>query len=253
MEKDFKDKVVMITGGSRGIGKAVSLAFAARGASVAVLYLKNEKAARETVEGIRKSGAGGLMLQCDVRGFKSVSKAAQEVAERLGEIDVLVNCAGTVKDSLIVSMEEDDWRSVLETNLYGAFNCLKAAAERMLVRRSGRIINVSSISATKGGKGQANYAASKAGLNALTRVAALELAPRGITVNAVAPGMVVTEMSATVRALAGDALKRSIPVRRFAEPDDVTGLILFLASAGASYITGQVIDIDGGMGAAVHY
>jgi 3-oxoacyl-[acyl-carrier protein] reductase len=171
----------------------------------------------------------------------------------MGEIDILVNCAGLVKDSLVVSMPVEDWRAVIETNLNGAFYFMRAVAETMVTRRQGRIINVSSIAGRRGGKGQANYAASKAGLNALTRAAALELASRGITVNAVAPGMVITEMTATVRELAGDRLKKMVPVRRLAVPEDIAGLVLFLASPAASYITGQVIDVDGGLAAAVQY
>jgi len=252
VERDFKNKVVLVSGGSRGIGRAIALAFAARGASVAILYLKNQDIAGQTLEEIRQTGSRGMALRCDVRDWEAVRGAVEKVTAEMGEIDILVNCAGIVKDSLIVSMDVADWRSVIETNLDGAFHCMKAVAERMLLRREGRIINVSSLSAARGGRGQANYAASKAGLNALTRAAALELAPRGITVNAVAPGMVITEMSATVRELAGAALRKSIPMRRFASPEDVVGTVLFLSSPDASYITGQVIDIDGGLGAAVH-
>ncbi|MCX6353271.1 MAG: 3-oxoacyl-ACP reductase FabG [Candidatus Aureabacteria bacterium] len=252
MERNFKNKVVLVSGGSRGIGKAIALAFASHGASVAVLYLKNQDIAGHTLEEIRQRGSRCMALRCDVRDWEAVRGAVEKVTAEMGEIDILINCAGIVKDSLIVLMDVADWRSVIETNLDGAFHCMKAVAERMLLRRKGSIINVSSLSAARGGKGQANYAASKAGLNALTRAAALELAPRGITVNAVAPGMVITEMSATVRELVGDALKKSIPMRRFASPEDIVGTVLFLSSPDASYITGQVIDIDGGLGAAVH-
>lgn len=253
MEREFKNQTVLVTGGSRGIGKAIALGFASRGASVAIVYTKNHDAARRTLEEIEAAGARGMARSCDVRDWDAVRLTVEEVGNRLGDIDVLVNCAGVVRDSLLVSMEVDDWRTVIETNLNGAFYFMRAIGEGMVLRRRGRIINVSSISAARGGKGQANYAASKAGLNALTRAAALELAPRGITVNAVAPGMVLTEMSATVRGLAGDEIKRGIPMRRFATPEDVVGAVLFLASGDAAYITGQVIDIDGGLGATVKY
>jgi len=253
MEAEFKDKVVVVTGGSRGIGRAIALAFAARGASVAIMYEKNHDAARRTMEEIKAGGASGMALCCDIRAWESVNDAVAKIKGQLGEIDILINCAGLVRDSLLASMPAEDWRTVVETNLNGAFYCMRVVVEGMVLRRAGRIINMSSISGKRGGRGQANYAASKAGLNALTRAAALELAPKNITVNAVAPGMVITDMSATVRGLAGDELKKSIPMRRFATPEDIVGIVLFLASPAAAYITGQVIDVDGGLGAAVKY
>jgi 3-oxoacyl-[acyl-carrier protein] reductase len=194
-----------------------------------------------------------MALCCDIGAWESVNDAVAKIKDQLGEIDILINCAGLVRDSLLASMPVEDWRAVVETNLTGAFQCMKAVVEGMVLRRAGRIINISSISGNRGGRGQVNYAASKAGLNALTRAAALELAPKNITVNAVAPGMVITDMSATVRGLAGDGLKKCIPMRRFAVPEDIVGIVLFLASPAASYITGQVIDVDGGLGSAVKY
>jgi len=253
MEAEFKNKVVMVTGGSRGIGRAIALSFADRGASVAIIYEKNHDAARRTLEEIKAGGASGMALCCDIRSWESVSNAVAKIKGQLGEIEILINCAGFVRDSLFASMPVEDWRAVVDTNLTGAFYCMRAVAEGMVLRRMGRIINISSISGNRGGRGQANYAASKAGLNALTRAAALELAPKNITVNAVAPGMVITEMSSTVRGLAGDEIKKSIPMRRFATPEDIVGIVLFLASPAAAYITAQVIDVDGGLGAAVKY
>ncbi|MEJ2745313.1 MAG: 3-oxoacyl-ACP reductase FabG [bacterium] len=253
METEFKNKVVLVTGGSRGIGRAIALAFAGQGASVAILYEKNHEAARRTLEEIKALGVPGMAVACDVRSWESVSDSAAKIGSELGEIEILINCAGLARDSLLASMSVEDWRAVVDANLTGAFYCMRAVVEGMLAKRWGRIVNVSSISGNRGGKGQANYAASKAGLNALTRAAALELAAKKITVNAVAPGMVVTEMSSTVRGLAGDDLKRSIPMRRFAEPGDVVGIVLFLASQAASYVTAQVIDVDGGLAAAVKY
>jgi 3-oxoacyl-[acyl-carrier protein] reductase len=248
MGAEFKDKVVVVTGGSRGIGKAIAMAFAARGASVAIMYEKNHEAAQRVLEEIKAVGAPGMALCCDIRVGESVDEAIAKIKGQMGEIDVLVNCAGLVRDSLLASMPPEDWRAVVETNLSAAFYCMRAVVEGMLLRRAGRIINISSISGERGGKGQANYAASKAGLNALTRAAALELAPRNVTVNAVAPGMVVTDMSEAVRGFAGDEIKKAIPMRRFAAPEDIIGIVLFLASPAAAYITGQVIDVDGGLG-----
>lgn len=253
MESEFKNKVALVTGGSRGIGRAIALAFAGRGCSVAILYGKNHAAARSTLEEIKARGVPGMALCCDICSWESVSDAVAKIGGGMGEIEILVNCAGLVRDSLLASMPVEDWRAVMDTNLTGAFHCMRAVVEGMLSKRWGRIVNISSISGNRGGKGQANYAASKAGLNALTRAAALELAAKNITVNAVAPGMVVTEMSSTVRELAGDGLKRSIPMRRFAAPEDVAGIVLFLASKAAAYITAQVIDVDGGLAAAVKY
>lgn len=251
MEKKFEGKRVLISGGSRGIGRAVALEFAERGASVAIIYAKDREAAEQTLGEIEKRGARGIAIQCDVRDGGAVFAAVERITAEWGGIDILVNAAGVVRDSLLLSMPLSAWREVLDTNLTGAFHLMKAVAEGMVTRRDGRIVNISSLSGERGGRGQANYAASKSGMNALTRAAALELAPKGVTVNAVAPGMVVTKMSATVRALAGDDLKKAIPMRRFAQPEDIVGVVLFLASSDAAYITGQVIDVDGGLGAAI--
>ena len=253
MESEFKGASVLVTGGARGIGRAIALAFAGRGASVAIIYAKNDGAAALTVEEIARRGGAGLAVRCDVRDPGAVDAAVAQAEARHGGIRILVNSAGCVRDSLMTSMQDEDWRAVIDTNLSGAFHCMRAVAEGMVLRRSGRIINVSSLAGERGGRGQANYAASKGGLNALTRAAALELAPRGVTVNAVAPGMVVTEMTESVRGLAGEKLKRSIPARRYAVPEDIAGVVLFLASDAASYITGQVIGVDGGLGASIQY
>lgn len=253
MDTEFKNRIVLVTGGSRGIGRAIALAFAGQGASVAILYEKNRDAALQTLEEIKALGVPGMALACDVRSWEAVDGSVAKIARGMGGVDILINCAGLVRDSLLASMSVEDWRAVVDTNLTGAFHCMRAVVEGMLSKRWGRIINISSISGNRGGKGQANYAASKAGLNALTRAAALELAAKNVTVNAVAPGMVVTEMSSTVRGLAGDDLRKSIPMRRFAEPEDVVGIVLFLASKAAAYVTAQVIDVDGGLAAAVKY
>ena len=253
MDAEFKGASVLVTGGARGIGKAIALAFADRGASVAIVYAKNHEAAARTVGEMKARGGAGMAVCCDVRDPEAVVAAVARIEAQQGGIGILVNSAGCVRDSLLVTMPIEDWRAVIDTNLHGPFHCMRAVAEGMVLRRNGRIINISSLAGERGGRGQANYAASKGGLNALTRAAAVELAPRGITVNAVAPGMVVTDMTETVRGLAGDGLKKSIPARRFAVPEDIVGAVLFLASPAASYITGQVIGVDGGLGAAVHY
>jgi 3-oxoacyl-[acyl-carrier protein] reductase len=253
MEAEFKNKVILVTGGSRGIGRAIALAFAERGGSVAILYEKNHDAASQTLEEIKARKVPGMALGCDVRSWESVIDSVAKIGQEMGGVDILINSAGVVRDSLLASMPVEDWLAVIDANLTGAFYCMRAVIEGMLSKRWGRVINVSSISGNRGGKGQANYAASKAGLNALTRAAALELAAKNITVNAVAPGMVVTDMSSTVRGLAGDGLKKAIPMRRFAAPEDVVGIVLFLASEAASYVTAQVIDVDGGLAAAVKY
>lgn len=253
MDAEFKGASVLVTGGARGIGRAIALAFAERGASVAIIHAKNREAAARTIGEMTARGGAGMAVCCDVRDPEAVAAAVARVEAAHGPIGILVNSAGCVRDSLFISMPLEDWRAVIETNLNGAFFCMRAVAEGMVLRRSGRIINISSLAGERGGRGQANYAASKGGLNALTRAAALELAPRGVTVNAVAPGMVETEMTETVRGLAGSGLKKSIPIRRFAVPEDIVGTVLFLASPAASYLTGQVIGVDGGLGAAVQY
>ncbi|MDD5556271.1 MAG: 3-oxoacyl-ACP reductase FabG [bacterium] len=250
---EFSGKTVVVTGGAGGIGGAVALGFAERGAAVAIVDAKGGGEAEGAVAGIEARGGRGMAVRCDARDWEAVREAVAAVTARFGDIHILVNCAGIVRDALLASMAVEDWRAVLETNLGGAFHFMRAVVEGMVPRREGRIINISSVAARRGGRGQSNYAASKAGLEALTRAAALELAPRGITVNAVAPGLVVTDMTATVRGLAGDALRKAIPMRRFAEPGDIVGAVLFLASPAASYITGQVIDVDGGLAASIQF
>ncbi len=241
------DRVALVTGGSRGIGRAIAIAFASEGANVAFVYARNAEAAGEVVREIESRGREALAVQADVRDFSACREVVDRVVERWQRLDILVNNAGIIRDKLFLQMEEADWRDVIETNLIGAMNFSRVAAEIMLKQRFGKIINVSSVAGAYGGKGQVNYAASKGGLNAFTRALATELAARNITVNAIAPGLIETEMSEAVRNLLGGEIRKLVPLRRAGKPEDVAELAVFLASPAADYITGQVFTIDGGL------
>lgn len=240
-------KVALVTGASRGIGRAVSLLLAERGAKVVVNYAGNQAAAEEVVAKIRELGGEAIAVQGDVAKAEDADKLISSATETFGRLDILVNNAGITKDNLLIRMKEEDWDSVIATNLKGVFNCTKAAAKIMMKQRYGRIINVTSVVALLGNPGQANYVAAKSGVIGLTKSNARELASRNITVNAVAPGYIQTDMTAALQDDVKDSLSKQIPLGRLGEPEDIAKAVVFLASDDASYITGQVLAIDGGM------
>jgi 3-oxoacyl-[acyl-carrier protein] reductase len=246
LDGGLSGKVVVVTGGSRGIGRAIVELFAAEGADVTFFYQGRKAAADEVVAAATAAGRQVAAMQVDVRDSAACRAAAEAIADAKGRIDVLVNNAGVIRDNVLVGLEDDDIRTVLDTNVAGVFNVTRAIAPFMISRRSGKIVNLSSVSGTKGGRGQTNYAASKGAIDGLTRALAAELAPRKITVNAVAPGVIETEMSEAVRDLAGDEIKARILLKRFGQPRDVAAAVWFLASSLADYVTGQVLYVDGG-------
>jgi 3-oxoacyl-[acyl-carrier protein] reductase len=243
----LKDQVALVTGGSRGIGRAIVKAFAAEGARVAFVYRGNQAAADSLVQEVTGAGGTALAIQADVTDPEAAQRCVERIEKEWGRFDILVNNAGIIRDDLFVRMEPDAWQSVLQTNLGGTYNFCKAVAYPLMKQRRGRIINVSSVAAEHVNLGQANYAASKGAINAFTRALAVELASRGVTVNAIAPGFVETDMSEAVRNKAGDMIKKFIPMRRLGQPDDIARVAVFLASADSGYMTGQVLTVDGGL------
>lgn len=245
----LKDQVALVTGGSRGIGRAIVKAFAKEGAKVAFVYRSKQADAESLIQEVKDAGGTAMAIQGDVADAAFPEKAIEEVQKAFGgRLDVLVNNAGVIRDTLLVRMSDDDWRTVLSTNLDGTFRFCKVAADLMVFKqRFGRIINISSIAADHVNAGQTNYAASKGAINSFTRALAAEVAGRNVTVNAIAPGFIETDMSEAVRNKAGDLIKKMIPARRLGQPDDIAGVAVFLASPAASYITGQVITVDGGL------
>jgi 3-oxoacyl-[acyl-carrier protein] reductase len=243
----LKDKVALVTGGSGAIGRSICLAFAEEGAQLVVNYSRSKDKAEAVVARIKDMGGEAISCQADVAREEKVSAMFQKIIDTFSRLDILVNNAGIVKDSLLVRMSGEDWDKVLNINLKGAFNCLKLAAKIMMKQRSGRIINISSIVGERGNPGQANYSSAKAGMIGLTKTAAQELAKRGITVNAIAPGYIISDMTAGLPDKVKEMMLNSIPLGRYGNPKDVANLALFLASEEASYITGQTINVDGGM------
>lgn len=241
----LKDKVAIVTGGARGIGKAICLRLAREGAKIVIFDLMNELALK-VAEEIKEEGGESLTIPVDVSSLCSVEQGVEKVIDKFKRIDILVNNAGITKDKLILRMKEEDWDKVIQVNLKGAFNCLKIVLKFMSRQRYGRIVNISSVIGLRGNVGQANYAASKAGVIALTKSAAREFAKRGITVNAIAPGFIHTSMTQELLNTRKDLLDQ-IPIGRVGKPEEVAGLVSYLASEDAAYITGETIRIDGGM------
>lgn len=240
-------KTAVVTGGSRGIGRATCLELARGGANIVFSYAGNTAAAEETAGACRTLGANTVALQGDVSDGAAVKELMETAVRTFGRIDILVNNAGITRDGLLLTMKEEDFDRVIETNLKGAFLCTKAASRVMMRQKYGRIINLSSVVGLRGNAGQANYAASKAGLVGMTKSLARELASRNITVNAVAPGFITTDMTASLPEAAREKLLADIPMDRLGTPDDVAAAIAFFAGDAAGYLTGQVLCVDGGM------
>ena len=241
---ELKGKVALVTGGSRGIGQAIAQSLAEGGAHVAVAA-RNEARAQETAAALPGEGHRGYAV--DVADSNSVDRVVKAIETEMGSLDILVNNAGVTRDNILLRLKDEDWDAVLDTNLRGAFNTVRAATRGMMKRRDGRIINITSVVGITGNKGQANYAASKAGLVGLTKSAARELASRGILVNALAPGYVETDMTAELPEAAREGLLEQIALGRLGQPGDIAGVVRFLAGPAAGYITGQVLVVDGGM------
>lgn len=243
----FMNQTAVVTGGSRGIGRAVCLELAKGGANVVLCYAGNAAAAEETAAACQTLGAKALAVRCDVSDAAQVQMLMDTAVQSFGGIHILVNNAGITRDNLLLRMSEEDFDAVMDTNLKGTFLCMKAVARTMVRQRYGRIVNLSSVVGLRGNAGQLNYAASKAGVIGLTKSMAKELASRGITANAVAPGFIETDMTAVLSEEARNALLPSIPAAHLGKPEDVAKAVAFLASEDAAYITGQVLAVDGGM------
>jgi len=246
IDSGLAGKVALVSGGSRGIGRAVVELLARDGMDVVFFYRDNAAAAQEVVAAVQAAGGKAEALQADVTDAAAVTGAVDRIIDSRGRIDVLVNNAGIVRDNLLGMLEDEDIRAVLDTNVVGVFNVTRAVVRHMISKRSGRIVNLSSVAGDKAGRGQSNYAASKGAINAFTKAMAVELASRKITVNCVAPGVIETEMSQQVRDLADDQIKARILLRRYGQAQDVAHAVWFLASRFADYITGEVLHVDGG-------
>lgn len=243
----LEGKIAVVTGASRGIGRAVAQRLASEGATVIINYNGSKEKAEETLREIEETGGRGAIEQCDVSDFEQCREFIQKVIKEYGALDILVNNAGVTKDGLIMGMSEEDFDRVIDTNLKGAFHTIRFAVRQMLKQKSGRIINMASVVGVSGNAGQANYAASKAGVIGLTKAAAKEVASRGITVNAIAPGFIETDMTASLPESVKEASLAQIPLGCFGKAEQVAAAVAFLASEDAAYITGQVLHVDGGM------
>ncbi|MBQ2116034.1 MAG: 3-oxoacyl-[Lachnospiraceae bacterium] len=243
----LKDKVALVTGAGRGIGKEIALTLAKNGATVIVNYNGSKESADKVVEEIQANGGNAEAVQCNISDYKASEEFIKNVLAKYKKVDILVNNAGVTRDNLIMRMSEEDYDMVLDTNLKGAFNMIKHLSRSFLKQKSGKIINISSVSGVLGNAGQANYSASKAGLIGLTKSVAREMASRGICVNAVAPGFIDTDMTRALSDDAKESLNKMIPMGRTGNAKEVADLVLFLAGSGSDYITGQVIGVDGGM------
>ncbi|HJV16912.1 MAG TPA: 3-oxoacyl-[acyl-carrier-protein] reductase [Bacillales bacterium] len=244
---NLEGKVALVTGASRGIGREIALELASQGANVAVNFAGNEAKANEVVDKIKALGRDAFAIKCDVSKTEEVSQMVKETIERFGSLDILVNNAGITRDNLLMRMKDEEWDDVININLKGVFLCTKAVTRQMMKQRNGRIINIASIVGVSGNPGQANYVAAKAGVIGLTKTAAKELAARNITVNAIAPGFITTDMTDKLTEEIKIEMLKQIPLARFGEPKDIAKAAAFLASTDSAYMTGQTLHIDGGM------
>ncbi|HAZ44907.1 MAG TPA: 3-oxoacyl-[acyl-carrier-protein] reductase [Cyanobacteria bacterium UBA11371] len=244
-QQRLRGQVALVTGASRGIGRAIAFSLASEGATVVVNYASSSTAAEQVVAEITEAGGNAIALQADVSQADQVDALVNATMEKFNRLDILVNNAGITRDTLLLRMKPEDWQAVIDLNLTGVFLCTRAASKIMLKQKSGRIINITSVSGLMGNPGQANYSAAKAGVIGFTKTVAKELAARGITANAVAPGFIVTDMTSGVKA---EEILKFIPLGRFGQPEEIAGMVRFLAAdAAAAYITGQVFNVDGGM------